>query len=128
MPYNPCFCTCLFLLSGGSNGWQKRWCVCRSVERKIVYYAKEPGGAGGAAGPPEGFLALDNATVQESNSEESPAIRIVTSGTFDQSKTPVEYWLRGGLQEAGWYGVDVWLMTLEAMALSSLPFRVERVG
>jgi hypothetical protein len=75
---------------------------------------------------------------QESNSEESPAIRIATSATFDQHKVAGEYWLRAaagagngdGLAEEAQEGlapsVERWLASFEAVALSMLPYQVHR--
>ena len=106
--------------------WSKRWCALLAAERRINYFAAEPSGSSAEANTPQGYIALDNATVQETKDaiEGEFAMRIGTSATFDQEHKAREFWLRA---EDG-QPLPPWLASMEKLALGSLPFRVERVA
>lgn len=73
-------CEGWLLKQGAMNTeWKRRWIVLSAAERKLVYSKSD------TAKKPQGFIALDNATVEEMPSESgTPSICIKTSAAFDQ--------------------------------------------
>lgn len=73
-------CEGWLLKQASMNGeWKRRWVVLSAAERKLVYYKSD------TAKKPQGYVALDNATVEEKPSASgTPSICITTSAAFDQ--------------------------------------------
>jgi len=102
------------------NGeWKRRWVVLSAAERKLVYYKSD------TAKKPQGYVALDNATVEEKPSASgTPSICITTSAAFDQDKQASTYWFQG--QGEGQGEIFQWIDAMEQVAMQSLPFHVAR--
>lgn len=99
--------------------WKRRWFVLSAQERRLVYYKSD------TAKKAQGYVALDNATVEELPSEAgTPSICVKTSSAFDQDKQAREYWIQG--QSEGRGEIAQWMDALEEVALESLPFHVAR--